>query len=126
LTSSQFIGQKLNASTDVTDIAGTRIYFGVIPEEQETLPAINYLYISAPNLWGQTERERFQISCRAENPETAKELAFQVRRTFNNFQGTVGTFDVQNCWYEEQQMIIEDNEAYHIPVDIFVLYYRTT
>jgi hypothetical protein len=125
MTSSQFVGYRLNNYASVIAIVSTRIYFGYLPETEITLPSINYNIISAPNLWGNVERERYQISCRAINPETCKELAFQVRRAFNNLQDTINTFDVQMCWFENITMILEPDNIYHIPVDFFITYIRT-
>lgn len=125
MTSGQFIGYRLNNTAAVTALVSTRIYHGLVPESVTTLPAINYYMISAPNLWGNTERERWQISIRSNDPENAQEIAFEVRNAFNNLQDSINSFDVQNCWYEDKRMIIEEPGIYHIPVDIFVLYVRT-
>lgn len=125
MTSGQTIGYILNNAAGVTAICSTRIYQGLIPESVTTLPAISYIFISAPNLDGNAERERWQISCYASTAEAAKELAFQVRYAFNNIQATYNSFDVQMGYYDNSVMTVESPGIYNVPVDIFLFYIRT-
>lgn len=123
----QYIGYKLNNSTEVTQYVSNRIYHGMIPETVSTLPAINYIFISRPNIgYGVAERPRYQISVRSDDPGEAMNVAHEVHSVFNNAQESLNGFDVQKVWYEESRMIIEPTGIYHIPVDLFLMYVNTT
>jgi len=119
----EFVGYHLTNSTEIYDITGDRIYHGSIPETENTLPAINYFLVSRPNVaFGAAERQRFQISCRAVSPAIAMDLANEVKNAFTEIQDSIGGFDVQNTHYEGQVFLTEQDNIYHIPVDIFITY----
>jgi hypothetical protein len=120
----QALGYLLNNTAGIIAITSTRIYFGEIPETVFTLPTINYFLVSAPNLDTQTERRRYQISCRAKDPFVCLNLAHQVRAALNNYQGTQSTFDINMIYYDDTKMIREDNNIYHCPVDVFITFDR--
>lgn len=120
----QFIGYRMLNYAAVTTITSTRIYHGVVPESVLTLPTINYFLVSSPNLDVDAARDRYQISCRAKDLSTCMTLAFHVHAAFNNYQGTQSSFDVQYCYYDSSRVITEENNIFHIPVDIFFTYQR--
>jgi hypothetical protein len=120
----QAIGYRILNYAPITAITNTRIYYGIIPEATPTLPAINYFLVSSPNLETNTCRDRYQISCRANDLATCMTLAFHVHAAFNNYQGTLNNFDVQNCYYDNSRVIVEENNIFHIPVDLFFTYQR--
>lgn len=124
MTDYQFVGYRLLNSTSITDVVSNRIYHGEIPETVTTLPAINYFIVSRPNniLNGHYERPRYQISCRASTPGAVVDLAHKVHSAFNNLQGSIGGFDVQNTYYENSFVITEPDNVYHVPVDVFIQY----
>lgn len=124
-TSNEAIKYVLQNFAEIKKLVNDRIYDGLIPEHMQQLPVINFFQIDAPNLECNAERERFQISCRADTAIKAKELAHQVHRAINNIQGTYSGFDIQNCYYDSSQFIIEESGIYHVPVDIFIFYVRT-
>ena len=124
-TSNEAIKYVLQNYADIKKLVNDRIYDGLIPEHIQQLPVINFFQIDAPNLETQCERERFQVSCRAKTAIEAKELAHQVHRAVNNIQGSYSGFDIQNCYYDSSQFIIEESGIYHVPVDFFITYVRT-
>jgi hypothetical protein len=125
------IGYKLLNSTAVSDIVGARVYHGAIPETVTTLPAINYILVSRPTIaFGLVERPRYQISCRAETPSGAMDLANVVQTTFKGLHETVSTgsggFDIQATYVDGSRMIREPDNNWHVPVDVFVTYQNST
>lgn len=119
----QAVGYKLLNSTGVTAFVSNRIFHGDIPEGSTTLPAINYFFISRPNiLYGHGERVRYQISCRSTDPGECMNLAHEVHSALNNVQESVNGFDIQDIRYDGSNFVIEPNGIYHIPVDVFVTY----
>jgi len=125
MTVTQYVAEKLNNSTAVTDFVSDRIYHGEIPEEEDTYPVINYIKVSSPNLETVWRRPRIQISCRALQAEQCENLANAVRKGMDDKIETVGTFDMQYSYYENNEMILEGDGVYHIPVDIFFAYKST-
>lgn len=125
VTSNEFLLEYLLNQTAITALVGTRIYDGGIPEHQQKLPCINFYQISAPQLWCNAERERFQISCRDKTLDGVKNLAFLVRRALNNVQGYYNSFNVQMCYHDTTQFFQEEWGMYHAPVDFFIFYIRT-
>lgn len=120
----QAIGYRLLNYAAVTAIVSTRVYHGVILEAISTLPAINFYMVSSPNLETNTCRDRYQISCRANDLTVCMTLAFHVHAAFNNYQGTLNGFDIQYCYYDNSRVIVEESNIYHIPIDIFFTYQR--
>lgn len=120
----QALGYLLSNNVSITAITSTRITFGETSETIITLPTINYFLVSAPNLDTQTERRRYQISCRAKDAYACLNLAHLVRVTLNNYQGRLNGFDIQNIYYDDTRMIREDDGVYHCPVDVFITFDR--
>ncbi len=123
----QAIGYKLKGGTAVTAITGTAaIFHGLRPEGGA--PCINFFeagYIPLHN--GVVESARYQISCRADTPKVAQQLAREVVVLFHNFQGKVSTFDIQRTTVEGKLMIPEpDTNLYHVPVDVRFTYNEST
>lgn len=123
----QAIGYRLQHATAVTAITGTAsIYHGLRPTGGS--PCINYFevgYIPLHN--GVVETPRYQISCRASTPELAQQLAREVCVLFHNFQGTIGTFDIQRTTVEGKMLLPEpDTKLYHVPVDVRFVYDEST
>ena len=123
----QAIGTRLKAGTAVTAITGTaQIYHGMRP--QGSAPVINFFevgYIPLHN--GVLESPRYQISCRASTAKVAQQLAREVVVLFHNFQGVVGTFDIQRTTVEGKAMFPEpDTNLFHVPVDVRFVYNSAT
>ena len=118
----QAVGYHLINSTEIQDYT-TRIYHGSIPETDNNYPVINYFMVSQPDVAdGAAERPRFQISCRAKNAGTVMLMADKVKSIFNEIQDSIGGFDVQNTHYDNRTFIIEPDNVFHIPVDVFITY----
>lgn len=124
MTIDQAIAKMLYDSTDVTDIVGTRIFFGKTPETVKEYPKINYFLVSDPNIFDNNiNRQTWQISCRAETPQIARSLSEIIKALFKNFQGTVDTFDIQAITFLSSTMIKEPEDIYNFPVDIGITFY---
>ena len=122
----QALGQKMYGSTEISDLVGTRIYHGTVPETESTLPNINYFLVSRPNIaFGYVQRPRFQISCRAETAAEAMNLAQTVREVLINLQESIGGFDIQDIYYDDSRMLLEPENIHHVPVDVFMTYNST-
>ena len=124
-TPADFIKEVLEDNASITALVGTRIYHGLLPQVEQQLPYIVFYQIDAPNLEGNAERERWQVSIRAKTITALKTLAFLVRSAFNNLQGAYTGFDVQMCYYDSAQFFQEEWEMYHAPLDFFIFYIRT-
>jgi len=122
----QYIGYHLLSDTAVIDDVSNRVYHGSIPETVTTYPVINYFMVSRPNVaFGAAERPRFQISCRAETPAAAMDLAEKVKSAFTEIQNSTGGFNVQNTHFEGATFLTEPDNIYHVPVDVFITYLNT-
>jgi len=118
----QLIGWMLNNSTAVNDVVEGRIYHGLIPETERN-PTINYFMVDDPLIAdGVARRPRFQISCRADTPNVAVDLAREVHGVFSNKQGTFNGFDLQKSVFDSSRLISESVDEYNAPVDVFILY----
>ncbi len=124
-TPADFIKEVLEDNASIAALVGTRIYHGLLPQVEQQLPYIVFYQIDAPNLEGNAERERWQVSIRAKTITALKTLAFLVRSAFNNLQGAYTGFDVQMCYYDSAQFFQEEWEMYHAPLDFFIFYIRT-
>lgn len=123
MTDYEFIGYRMNNFAGITALTGARIFHGEVPETVQTYPQVNYFLVSAPNIAdGHGERRRYQINCRDDDPGDAMDLAHQVHSAFNNLQDSIGGFDVQMCYYEASNFLIEPDQIYNVPVDIFITY----
>ena len=123
----QAIGTKLKGATAVTAITGTAsVYHGMRPEGGA--PCINFFEAGYTPLHnGVLEAPRYQISCRASTPKVVQQLAREVVVLFHNFQGTIGTFDIQRTTVEGKIMLPEpDTNLYHVPVDVRFVYNEST
>ena len=123
----QAIGTRLKGGTAVTAITGSAaIYHGM--RSEGGAPCINYFevgYIPLHN--GVLESPRYQISCRASTPKGVQQLAREVVVLFHNFQGVIGTFDIQRTTVEGKFLLPEpDTNLYHVPVDVRFVYNEST
>jgi len=118
----QFVGYHLLNSTEVQDYT-THVYHGNIPETDTYMPVINYFMVSRPEIAdGAADKPRYQISCRARNPQTAMLLANSVKSAFTEIQDYIGGFSVQNTHFVGSQFLREPDNVYHVPVDIYITY----
>ena len=120
------IGYKLLNNSEITAVVGDNIYHGLRPESGD--PCINYFEVSyEPMHNGVVERAHYQISCRANEPGTAQDLARMVCTLFHNMHEVVGTFDIQSATVENKMLLTEpDTNLYHVPVDVFFVYNEAT
>ena len=121
------VGNVLLAGTAVTDIVGANVYHGDKPQNKK-YPTVNYFQVSQNILAdGVAESIRFQISCRAETPETAMDLGQAVGVLFHNMQEVINSeFDVNNGTVINMALIKEpDTNVYHVPVDIRLSFYAS-
>jgi len=115
----EMIGTKLLAASAVTAIVGANVFHGDKPAGLG-LPTVNYFEVSN-GLVGQgvVEIAHYQISCRAETPGGAQDLAHAVAVVFHNMKETVSTFDVNAGSVLDKFLMKEpDTDTYHVPVDI--------
>ena len=119
----QFTGYLMLNTAAITAYTSTRIFHGMIPETQITLPAINYMVVdkmrqAATNV----VRAHMQINVRDTNPERVWTIAGLVKDTFDNYQGTAAGFDAQCGYYDNSRMLTEPNNVYVVPLDIYITY----
>lgn len=118
----------------VTSIVGTftdslsaeypRIYYGDIPEDDDTMPVINFVRISNPDMAeGLASRPRYQINCRAKLLSDAEALADVVANALRGYHGTSEGKDILRVLYDDTRNIRED-DCWNCPVDVFVMHRR--
>jgi hypothetical protein len=91
-------------STAIAGLVGARVYRTRLPQ-RPTLPAIVYQRIGGPQLFGTTgaipnAMPLFQVTCLAEHPDTAEDLADAVRAHLNSWVSS--TAGVQDCRVENE------------------------
>lgn len=87
--------QRLLATTGVTNIVGTRVFPGSLPQAY-AMPAVTMHVISGGPLYADDgevglDEVRVQIDCWATTYSAAKLLARAVRESLSAFVGTVGS-----------------------------------
>ena len=120
MTDSQYIGYKLLNDATVSGYVGTRIYFGNAPESIITYPYITYFLIGYSNNQTRRDRRHYQISIRDKNREQIKTIAYAIETLFETKQEAVSGLDVQLVYWDQTNMLTEDDDVYHIAIDIYI------
>ena len=118
--------------TDATIISyvgsGTaaRIYFGFGPEVTTAVyPYIIYFVVGNPNTMNHRDRVHYQISVRGKSQGDVKLIAYEIETLFDNKQETVNSFDCQNIYWDQSNMLMEGKDVYHMAIDIYLNYIHT-
>jgi len=86
---------KLTATTGITDIVETRIYYGIAPTNAD-VPYLTYMRISDDQIHhtgaaSAFTRCQYQFSCWAFKELTSDNIANAVRNALDGFNGTLGS-----------------------------------
>jgi hypothetical protein len=137
MSPSELVGWVLNSTTAITAITSTRINHGLRPTGT-AVPSINYFQMPGATWRYGIEVATFSVNCRAQDPETARDLGRLVVTTFNGTSGTgmYGTetvtsgnsFDVARSSLRADQGLVPEptDGIYNAPVDIQVAYATNT
>ena len=121
----QAIGQKLNAVTAVTDIVSTRIYHGIYPKSVAVaFPHIVYFAVTESILAnGVIVVPQYQITCRAELPETAMQLGDEVAAIFQNMDEAISSFSIIRGTVLNKFLLFEaGTDVFSVPVTIRLVF----
>lgn len=95
------IGLLMQQDTTINGLVGSYggtsfplIVHGVIPENQQALPAISYTRSSYQNPFGAASDHMFTINCYAENQTESTSLADAVYNLFRNGKGDANGYPV--------------------------------
>ena len=125
------IHEKLEATSAVTNLTGLNIFHGMRPSTNTGNYAINYFRSAGMNIIldarGIVENPIYQISCRGRTAENAQELAYIVKTTLQNLEGTIGNgFDINrvNILSGGGLFQEEDGEWFHVPLSVRFVYFN--
>jgi len=97
----QAVYSRLTSMPAITDLVGSRIYFGALPQSVSLLegPAVTYFIVSRPYgmvLGGSDggSTARVQMSAHAINQQTSSAIAQAIRDSWDGFQGVVNEVDI--------------------------------
>ena len=123
------LGWTLLNTSAVTALTSLRVYHGLRPQSDNTLPSINYYELGRASGRGGYESQPYSISCRAETAGAARDLARVVITALTGtsqtgLYGTGNSFDiVRMSLVADQGLIPEpDGDAFNAPVDVLLVY----
>lgn len=129
----QALGWWLLNTTAITAITSTRVYHGLRPQGNNTLPCINYYELGAGWVSGGIESQPFSVNCRAATPAAARDLAEEVKNTLigtsrTGIYGTGNGFDIARSSLQTDQGLIPEQEGdlYNAPIDVTLVYSLAT
>lgn len=127
----QALYAKLAGTAGVTNIVSTRIYAIKLPQAP-TFPAISYERVSTGgrtlfhNGISQVAEPIFQLSCWAENPKSAKQLAAEIRKALHGWSGSQsGETIFRSEVINEIDLWDEEISIYHVVVEVQILHRET-
>jgi hypothetical protein len=98
----------LTGASGVTDLVGTRIYWGRRSQSTSALPAIVLTRVSGVRDYHMLDasglvQSRVQVDCFAESYASAKSTARAVRDAVNSYSGTVGSTVFQHVTIDSER-----------------------
>lgn len=109
----------------IKDLVSTRVYPGWIPEKA-TMPAIAYLEVSGIRHHDiDVAFPRYQFSVFSTRYSEAREIAKEIRDTFQRYKGEIGsTSIIQGVFENEYEQYESETKLYHIAVDFKFIYWE--
>lgn len=125
------LGFLMRAQPAITSVVATfegttfpLIVYGVLPEKETGLPAINYYGGTYNNRFGAASDQTFTINCYAKEADDSRSLATLVYNLFNSAIGDGDGYPIQTFASMVQSIPEQDGSVVNTPVQVRVISIR--